>query len=146
MRVIADDTEVAKSLNLPLTPMIDVFMNLLCFFLIAGHFKEVEREMAANLPKLGPPPFQPARPDRELWIRIRNGGDTEHPSARIIVGDRSLTRWEDVEATLGRYAQIPMAREDTVILAPELDAEHGWVMRVLGILQELQFRSINFKR
>ena len=54
--------------------------------------------------------------------------------------------WDDVEATIARYARIPKAKEDTVILAPDPDAQHGWVMRILGILNGLEFRNINFKR
>ena len=54
--------------------------------------------------------------------------------------------WDSVEATIARYSQIPKAKEDTVILAPTIDAQAGWVMRILGILNGLQFRNINFKR
>jgi biopolymer transport protein ExbD len=145
MKFVAADAEL-KSLNLPLVPMIDVFMNLLCFFLIAGHFREVERQLESDLPKLG----TIGRSDellREFWIRIKVGegsGKTARP--RIIVQDKVFTNLDDVEATIARYAQIPKAREDTVILAPDPDAHAGWVMHILGILNGLQFRNINFKR
>ena len=150
MRVIAPDAEVTKSLNLPLTPMIDVFMNLLCFFLVAGHFKEVERQLESDLPKLG----TIGRSDdllREFWIRVSVGsGVGKDAVARIQVQDKVFLvekdNWDSVEATIARYSQIPKAKEDTVILAPTIDAQAGWVMRILGILNGLQFRNINFKR
>ncbi len=146
MVAVSRDGETAKSLNLPLVPMIDVFMNLLCFFLIAGHFREVERQMESNLPRLGPP-HRDDGPLKELWIRIQRGGEPASPAPQIIVQGRPLSRWEDVEASLARYSRAEGARTgDRVILAPDPDAEHGWVMRALGIVQGLGFRDINFRR
>jgi biopolymer transport protein ExbD len=147
MRFIASDGEVAKSLNLPLVPMIDVFMNLLCFFLIAGHFKEVEREIASNLPKEpGVPTWEREIVVPELWVQIKNGGDGSHSVPRVVVDGRLLGTWDDVERTLTLYARVPGLRDQKVVVAPEPNAEHGWVMRVLGILQEQGFRDIAFKR
>jgi len=148
MKLFGEDYEVTKSLNLPLTPMIDVFMNLLCFFLVAGHFKEVERQLESDLPKLG----TIGRSDellREFWIRVRvkpGSGSGKNAIPLIIVQDRVFTNWDDVEATIEKYSRIPKAKEDTVILAPDPDAHSGWVMRILGILNGLKFRNINFKR
>jgi biopolymer transport protein ExbD len=148
MRFIQPDKEVNKSLNLPLTPMIDVFVNLLCFFLVGGHFRFVERQLESDLPKL-------AAPSRELipkllcetWIRIKNAGTRENPRPLFVVMDKAYTRWQDAEAHLERIiAALPSAKEDPVILAPDLDAEHGWVMKALGACRRLQFQNIEFKR
>jgi len=144
MRVIAPDAEVTKSLNLPLTPMIDVFMNLLCFFMVAGHFREVERQLASELPRLGGPSIPGVDP--ELWIRIQNGGDAANPVARIEIDGRVRRGWGEVESALAAYGRITRVRASAVIIAPDKDAEHGWVLRVLGILQERGFSNINFKR
>ncbi len=67
MQFINTDEEVNKSLNLPLTPMIDVFVNLLCFFLIGGHFRFAERQLESELPKQ-PPITLPSEPERDRNI------------------------------------------------------------------------------
>ena len=144
MKFVAD--EELKSLNLPLVPMINVFMNLLCFFLIAGHFREVEHQLESDLPKLGTI-GQSDELLREFWIRIKVGSGTgKNAEPRIWVQDKAFNNMANVEATITRYSQIPKAKEDTVILAPDPDAHAGWVMEILGILNGLQFRNINFKR
>ncbi len=148
MRFIKPDEEVNKSLNLPLTPMIDVFVNLLCFFLVGGHFRFVERQLESDLPKLAAPSKE-TNPTllNETWIRIKNQGTKQDPRPLWIVMDKAYSQWDYAERQLERMiAALPAIKKEPVILAPDLNAEHGWVMTALGACHRLQFQNIEFRR
>ena len=138
---------VVKKAELSLTPMIDVVFLLLIFFMVGMKFKELDRKLEADLPKAGKPlddDNQP--PPSEIWIMIKNTGTRTSPRPKIIIDQRPFTRFDDVKNTLSRLARAPGARQDPVIVAPDDDALHGWVMQILDFLNQLQFRNINFKQ
>jgi biopolymer transport protein ExbD len=57
---------------LNLTPLLDVVMNLLLFFLIATHFHEQERELAVSLPEVVV--AQPLTATEELIVNVTLDG------------------------------------------------------------------------
>jgi biopolymer transport protein ExbD len=57
---------------LNLTPLLDVVLNLLLFFLIATHFKEVERELDVKLPAVVS--AQPLTGPQELIVNVTEDG------------------------------------------------------------------------
>ena len=59
---------------LNMTPMIDIVFQLLIFFMLSMHFKEVEGKLLSQLPKHGPGPG-PASVRDELRIVLCAGGD-----------------------------------------------------------------------
>ena len=141
------ERSVVKTAKLSLTPMIDVVFLLLIFFMVGMKFKELDRKLEADLPKAGKPlddDNQP--PPSEIWIMLKNSGTASNPRPHIIIDQRPFTNWEDVRSTLARLARAPGARQDPVIIAPDDDAEFGWVTTILDFLNQLQFRNINFKQ
>lgn len=67
-----------KPLELNMTPMIDVVFQLLIFFMLSMHFKEVEGKLLSQLPKdKGLAPTHQLQPElQEVRIVICAGGDT----------------------------------------------------------------------
>ncbi len=66
---------------LNMTPMIDIVFQLLVFFMLTMHFKEVEGKLLSQLPKDRGPESAPSKPLEELRIFVCAGGDlAEHRS------------------------------------------------------------------
>jgi len=141
------DGNVVKKAELSLTPMIDVVFLLLIFFMVGMKFKEYDRKLVADLPKAG----QEATDDKlltEIWVRIavKPGSNPNNPQVQYYVDQQAMRDKAHLKRTLRRYANMPGARNDPVIVAPTDEAWHGWVMTVLDYLNELRFKSINFKQ
>jgi biopolymer transport protein ExbD len=71
--------ELDKPTDLNMTPMIDVVFQLLIFFMLSMHFKEVEGKLLSQLPKdKGLSPSTVLQPElQEVRIVICAGGDTK---------------------------------------------------------------------
>lgn len=139
--------DIVKRAELSLTPMIDVVFLLLIFFMVGMKFKELDRKLEADLPKAGKPLEDDQQPPpSEIWVMIKKNPATAAPSPKIIIDQRPYTDWDKVYDTLASLAKLPGARQDPVIVAPDDDARHGWVMKILDYLNQLQFRNINFKQ
>jgi biopolymer transport protein ExbD len=141
------DGDVIKKAELSLTPMIDVVFLLLIFFMVGMKFKEYDRKLEADLPKAG----QEATDDElltEIWVRIavKSGSPPNNPQVQYYVDQQAMRDKAHLKRTLRRYSNTLGARNDPVIVAPTDDAWHGWVMTVLDYLNELGFKSINFKQ
>jgi len=134
--------------ELNMTPMIDCVFLLLLFFMVGMKFKELDRKLDTDLPKAGKPnPADPTELKTELWIRITVKKGTEAaPQPQYYVDQKPMRDKEHLRSELRRYAALPNALTDTVIIAPSEDAHHGWVMTALDALHELKFRNINFKQ
>ncbi len=71
-----EDVEAAQELNM--TPMIDVVFQLLIFFMLTMHFKEVEGKLLSQLPKVhGPVDGPPPPPMMDLRMFLCAGGNLE---------------------------------------------------------------------
>jgi biopolymer transport protein ExbD len=141
---VDEERKVVKKAELSFTPMIDVIFLLLIFFLYTMKFRELDRRLEADLPKQG----QEAETELldEIWIFVQNGGTAAEPEPRIIIDQRRMRGWKETYSTLERLARVPKARQDPVLLVPDGNAQHGWVMKVLDILNQLGYRNINFKQ
>ena len=70
------DPEETKPDALNMTPMIDIVFQLLIFFMLSMHFKEVEGKLLSQLPKNKGPDSRPAPFDpREVRVVLCAGGD-----------------------------------------------------------------------
>ena len=139
--------DVVKKAELSMTPMIDVVFLLLIFFMVGMKFKELDRKLETDLPKAGEPPDKPDEmPPSEIWVMIKNAGTPQSPQFKIIIDQRPFTDWDAVYSTLARLSKGPGAKQDPVIIAPDANAHHGWVMKILDFLNQLKFRNINFKQ
>ena len=131
--------------RLAITPMIDVVFLLLIFFMVGMKFRELDRRVEATLPRQGAPEeLRETTP--ELWIVIKNQGTRSQPKPKVVIDQVVMKDWDQVHARLTRLAQLPGARADTVILAPDDDALHAWVMKALDCLNQLHFQKISFKQ
>ena len=138
---------MVRKADLPLTPMIDCVFLLLIFFMVGMKFKEYDRKLEADLPKEGKE-VQEDKLLTEIWVRIAVKKDSNPlaPEPQYYVDQKAMRDNADLRRTLIRYANMPGSRNDPVIIAPTDDAHHGWVMTVLDYLNQLQFKSINFKQ
>ena len=135
----------ARRARLAITPMIDVVFLLLIFFMVGMKFRELDRRVEATLPRQGDPEeLRETTP--ELWIVIKNQGTRSQPKPKVVIDQVVMKDWDQVHARLTRLAQLPGARADTVILAPDDDALHAWVMKALDCLNQLHFQKISFKQ
>ena len=139
--------DILKHAKLSITPMIDVVFLLLIFFMVGMKFRELDRTLEAILPAMGPPPRHPVeRPDAEIWILIKNRGAAAHPAPKIVIDQVAMSDWDAVYARLARLAEVGSARTDVIVVAPDDDALHAWVMKVLDYLNQLRFEKISFRK
>jgi len=137
--------DILKHARLSLTPMIDVVFLLLIFFMVGMKFRELDRRVEAQLPKQNGREHTESIP-REIWIVIKNQGTATRPEPQVAIDGVVLRGWEAVRARLTRFAATPGGRTDPVIVAPDDEALHAWVMRVLDYLHQLRFQDVRFKQ
>ena len=135
-----------KTTELNMTPMIDCVFLLLLFFMVGMKFRELDRKLDADLPKAGKSQPDPSVVPSEIWVIIKNQGTPASPVPKVVIDQRIMKDWDDALGTLQRLSRVPGARQDPVIISPDDDALHGWVMKILDFLNQLQFRSINFRQ
>ena len=132
--------------RLSLTPMIDVVFLLLIFFMVGMTFREQDRKLDTDLPRLGGPD-RATSPIPELWIQIDDltkGRGT--PAPRVAIDGSVMRDWHQVYHRLHRLAQVPGNRRDRVVIDATGSARHGWVMRILDYLRQLDYANISFKQ
>jgi len=101
-----------------------------------------------NLPRIALPDVRPAaEPQRpEFWIAIRVGKDASGaPQPQYMVQGQRVGDKAGLMAALSRYASMPKARDELVVIDADEEAPLGWVITVLDELNALQFQSIRFK-
>jgi len=139
---------VAPLVELSLTPMIDVVFLLLIFFMVGMRFRVDDRELAAPLPRAGPPPTVQTPPLPEIWISLHvQEGTRPNPQPRIVIDQLPVTTWAQAHGVLARLAQMPGAAETyRVIIAPDDDVPHDWVVTTLDHLHRTGYTHIAFKQ
>ena len=149
MALVSQDTKKKATLTeLNMTPMIDCVFLLLLFFMVGMKFKELDRRLDTDLPQMGKPrPEDPTELKTELWIEIRVRPGTSGDNAQALyVLDQVPMDQDRLHDALRRRAAVPGVTKDPVILDPRDDAQHGWVMTAMDYLNELKFKSINFRQ
>jgi biopolymer transport protein ExbD len=136
-----DGKSRVKLTEMNMTPLIDCVFQLLLFFMVGMKFRDLDRQLQANLPKGGSGYIGP-----ELLVDIRNVGTAASPAPRILIDRRPMRDWDAAEVYLRTYARTPEGKDTQVILAVSDDAAHGWAVRALGILNHLGYRNISIKR
>ena len=132
--------------RLSLTPMVDVVFLLLIFFMVGMTFREQDRRLATDLPRLGEADG-PTSHIGELWIEVDDltkGRGT--PAPRVAIDGSPMSNWRQVYHRLHRLAQVPANRRDRVVIDATGSARHGWVMRILDYLRQLDYTNISFKQ
>ncbi len=149
MALISQDTKKKVTLTeLNMTPMIDCVFLLLLFFMVGMKFKEMDRKLDTDLPQMGKPrpeDHQPLNTELHIEIRVRPGTSGDTAQALYIL-DQVQMDAQRLHEALRRRAAVPGAVDDPVILDPNERAHHGWVMTAMDYLNELRFKSINFRQ
>jgi biopolymer transport protein ExbD len=144
MRFGGQDALCVRKARLSLTPMIDVVFLLLVFFMVGMRFIELDTKVEANLPQQGLAD-RDRPPQNEIWVLVNvKPGTSDQP--QIVVDRVPMRDWAEVRQSFRRLARIPGAVQTPVLLSPEPEAHHGWVVRTMGILNELGYANICFRR
>jgi len=122
--------------NPPLTPLIDVFLFLIIFFLLSCQFHQYEGTIPANLPKTGTGleatgevALQPVRvtltPDGEKTVKIRMSGP-------VLGGARDVETMLDLYGNLAdlraRHGAVAQGLKRPIIIHPVPGVRWGFVV------------------
>ncbi|MFW6107242.1 MAG: ExbD/TolR family protein [bacterium] len=146
-----EERQVIKKAELSITPMIDVVFLLLIFFMVGMKFKELDRKLETDLPQMGEEQTEQKLID-ELWVFVKKGGTEKDPrpviqiDRRVMPGRTEERVWDETRLMLERLARVAGVKKYAVLLVPDPDAPHGYVMKALDILKDLGYENINFKQ
>ena len=128
-----------KSMQPPLTPMIDVTFQLLLFFLLTMQFREAEGRIPGTLPPVGM--GAQASVAKEVKLRIqRTGEGTEYFIGRQSVG---------VNAPEPLYRTLVNAREQLsadapLVIEPDFKVPWRYVVEAFAQAVKARFEKIGF--
>jgi biopolymer transport protein ExbD len=128
------------------TPLVDIVMVILIFFMLAGSFGMQEHFLVSTVPAsvkgivaAAPPPNW--IPPTELEIRV----EAEGGHFVATVGNRQITDKDVLEATLKQmYAQFPDPQSVQVRIDPGRDVDYKSVIEVYDAAVGAQFAKIGF--
>ncbi|MFG0335573.1 MAG: ExbD/TolR family protein [Maioricimonas sp. JB049] len=124
-------TDAIEEPTLNLTPMIDIVLLLVIFFMVGTQFSEEERQYNIELPTVSDAQPLTALPD-ELVVSVDGEG-------RIYIEDRELTSNElqqELIAARERYA------DQAVVIRGDADGPYQNVMTILSICKEARIRNV----
>ncbi|HLJ09841.1 MAG TPA: biopolymer transporter ExbD [Planctomycetaceae bacterium] len=117
---------------LNMTPMVDVILNLLIFFMLGAHFAEEERQFDIQLPAVSHAEPLTAPPD-EIVVNVFADG-------RLVVNQKDVSS-DELEQLLseahGRYA------DQAVLIRGDGKGEYQGVMDVLSTCQRAAIRNFS---
>ncbi len=121
-----------------LTPMIEMTLQMIAFFMLVINFSDVEQDQRVTLPasELARPPEAPY--DHPLTIHLTKND-------RFIYGGREVTQLAQLRSALLQETQIikryktENLADVTVIIRADEDAKTGLVQQVIQACQELEF-------
>ena len=92
-------------------------------------------------------PLPSDQPDlrTELWVRIKTMGKGDVADTPWLALDQFRVKdWGQLEDRLRRYASIPGAKDELVVLEADQDAFLGWVIQAIDCLRGFGLHEINF--
>jgi hypothetical protein len=117
------------------------FILVLFYFEIGYRFKEFPCVLDVTLPD----PALVARTEAGaggIRIWIGKSGSASEPKPLIIIDEVAFEDWDGVRDMIVWIASAQGVRERPVWVTADGDALHGWVMRMLDYLFQLQFRDV----
>lgn len=124
-------TEALEEPNLILTPMVDIVMLIMIFFMVSTEFRRRENQYEIQLPRVTEARPLTALPD-EFVINITQAGElfvgTERKSLQELEGE--------VQAAKERYA------EQVVVIRGDSEGRYQNVMTVLNLCKRVGIRNI----
>jgi biopolymer transport protein ExbD len=129
----------------PMTPMIDCIFQLLLFFLLTPSFSANEGYLTTNLPQSEGPN---AGVQKHLE-RIKIGLEAEEPNSEnvsITLNDtQSLgDNFEGLLSALQAFRAQGIAADHPVLIAPNMDVRHKWVVAAFDMAVAARFTNIQF--
>jgi len=124
-------TDTIEEPTLNLTPMIDIVLLLVIFFMVGTQFSEEERQYSIELPTVSDAQPLTALPD-ELVVNVDGEG-------RIYIEDRELTTdqlQQELTAARERYA------DQAVVIRGDADGPYQNVMTILSICKDVKIRNV----
>ncbi|MCY2925147.1 MAG: biopolymer transporter ExbD [Planctomycetota bacterium] len=126
--------------NPPLTPLIDVFLFLIIFFLLGCKFAQYEGTIPANLPKTGSGLGESSEialpPIRIMLQPADEKGDTITIATDGAIGKRSVSDMQELCTILAEWGQkhgvvgkdVPKGRKQPIFIHPVLKVRWGFVV------------------
>ena len=131
-------TEQFNPPEIMLTPLVDVILMLLTFFLLGTNFKQAQGMLESHLPQAGGPGGK-GESGEELVIRCMMLPGHQFPVYRL--GDLTYRTVGDLETAL---AAVHTAPEQPVTIDPDTAAPYEQVLWVLNSCVKLRFTNIAF--
>lgn len=127
LRTSSNDEE----LNINLTPMIDVVMLLIIFFMVSTKFTNPERQFQIELPTVNSAQPLTTRPD-ELVVSVDREG-------KFFLGQEAVTAEELSVRLAEAQANYP---EQVVMIRGDAQGNYQYVMDVLAICHQVKITNI----
>lgn len=129
----------------PMTPMIDCIFQLLLFFLLTPSFSANEGYLTTNLPQAEGPNMGL----QKHLERVKIGLEAVDPSSEnvsITLNDtQSLgDNFAGLFGALDAYRDQGIAADHPVLIAPNMDVRHKWVVRAFDMAVAARFTNIQF--
>ncbi|MFA5793966.1 MAG: biopolymer transporter ExbD [Candidatus Brocadiia bacterium] len=139
------------SMEINMTPMIDVIFQLIIFFMCSIHFKSLEGKLQSYLPKnKGPEPTIVTEPDdlNEVRIKLIYSPDSKPLMSKIVIGTENIPDWDALEK---RVTSITADQRNRITekpipfkIDPQLKVPTQAVINVINICKKAGVSKIEF--
>lgn len=131
------------SIELPIAPMIDVVFLLLFYFLVSATIQKQEADISFSLPGRIQQDAPIEMPDEQIVRVLANG--------QALVNDYAYdspenARYRQLETMLNRFREASESNqvEARITIAPEDDAKHEMVVKVMDACSHAGIESVTF--
>jgi len=125
-------TDTTEEPQLNLTPMVDVVLNLVIFFMLGTQFIENERKFEVNLPLAADAQPLTERPDG-IIINISKTGEISLGS-EVVTVDALRQRLDEARAKFADQA---------VVIRGDMECVYQQIVSVLDVCKQAQIRQID---
>ncbi len=131
------------SVELPIAPMIDVVFLLLFYFMVSATIQKQEADISFSLPGRIAQDTPLEMPDEQI-VRILGNGQALVNDYAYDSPDRP--RYHQLEAMLNRFREASESNqvEARITIAPEDDARHEMVIKVMDACSHAGIESVTF--
>jgi biopolymer transport protein ExbD len=133
----------ATTVDVDMTPMIDMTFQLIAFFMILINFTDTEQDERIQLPKstLAKPPDAPL--ETPITIQLTKSG-------QAIIGGQTYGEPERIKPVLNREAYVLRSqdrseKDATIIIRAHRDAQTGLVQKIIKVCQEVGFEKFTLR-
>lgn len=124
-------TQTVEEPSLNLTPMIDIVLLLVIFFMVGTQFTEAEKQFDIDLPSVSAAQPLTGLPD-ELIVNVLKDGSMFLGTKAVTLGELE----EELRAAKQRYA------DQAVVVRGDAEVPYQSVMDVLGLCHQLHVTNV----